>query len=84
MRNAFPAIAMVIVFATATTASVKAFDGNLQNGGAGGSRFSSLHSRYGSFRESYGGARRDNFAGIRGYRSWRQGGWGAHRSVGGY
>ena len=79
MRNAFPAIAMVIVFATAMTTSVMAFDSNLQNGVVGGSRFS-RHSGYGG----YGGSRRDNFAGIRGNRSFREGGWGAHRYVGGY
>jgi len=81
MRNVFRAIA-IVVFATAMTSSAMAFDSNLQSGVAGGSRFGSLHS--GSFRGGYGGGRRDNFAGIRGYSSWRQGGWGAHRSVGGY
>jgi hypothetical protein len=84
MRNAFLAIAMVIVFATAMTTSVMAFDNNFQNGVAGGSRFGSLHSGNGSFRGGYGGGRGNNLAGIRGYSSWRQGGWGAHRSVGGY
>jgi hypothetical protein len=84
MKKMFLAIATVIVFATAMTTSATAFDSNFQNGVAGGSRFGSLHSGYGSFHGGYGGGRRDNFAGIRGYSSWRQGGWGAHRSVGGY
>jgi hypothetical protein len=84
MRNMFLALATVIVFATAMTTSAVAFDSNFQNGIAGGTRFSSLHSGYGSFRGDYGGSRRDNFAGIRGYSSWRQGGLGAHRSVGGH
>ena len=84
MRNAFPAIAAFIVFATATATSVRAYDGYFQNGVVGGSRFSGLHSGYGSFRGGYGGTRRDNFAGIRGIRSLREGAWGAHRSFGGY
>jgi len=84
MRNMFLALATVIVFATAMTTSVRAYDGYFQNGVVGGSRFSGLHSGYGSFHGGYGGTRRDNFAGIRGNRSLREGGWGAHRSVGGY
>jgi hypothetical protein len=84
MRNMFFALATVIVFATAMTTSAMAFDSNFQNGVAGGSRFGSLHSGYGSFSGGYGGSRRDNFAGIRGNRSLRESAWGAHRSVGGY
>jgi hypothetical protein len=84
MRNQLLAIAIATVFATAITTSVMAFGSDFQNGSAGGSRIGSLHSGYGSFRRGYGGGRRDNFAGIRGYSSWRQGRWGAQRSVGGY
>jgi len=83
MRNQFLAIAMVTVFATAMTSSVMAFGNEFQNGGAG-SRIGSLHSGYGSFRGGHDGGRGGNFAGIRGYSSWRQGGWGTHRAVGGF
>ncbi len=82
MRNMFLALATVLLLSTAITTSAVAFDSNFQNGVAGG--FGSLHSGYGSVHGGYGGGRRDNFAGIRGYSNWRQGGWGAHRSVGGH
>jgi len=84
MRNMFIAIATVIVFATVVTSSATAFDSNFQNGAASGSRFGGIRSAYGGSLGGYGGGRSNNLAGIRGYSSWRQGGWGIHRSVAGY
>jgi len=66
------------------TTPAMAFDGGFQNGGVGGSSVGSPHSGYRSFRGRYGSRHAGNLSGIRGYASWRQGGWGTRRSVGGY
>jgi hypothetical protein len=41
-----------------------------------------LHSDYSSFRETHVSRRDRNFSGIRGFTSWRNGGWGASRFSG--
>jgi hypothetical protein len=82
MRDRFfaSAIGLVVAFGMTTMA----FGSGIQNGGVGGSSVGGLHSGYRSSGGGYGSSRAKNFSGIRGYSSWRQGSWGARRSVGGY
>jgi len=76
MRNQLLAGAIALALAAGITTSAMAFDrgGGFHGGG--------LHSGYSSFRGSHGDMRGSNFSGIRGFASWRNGGWGASRFSG--
>jgi hypothetical protein len=76
MRNTLHATAIALALAVGITTSAAAFDhvSSLNGRYPGG-----LHSDYSSFRETHVNRRDRTFSGIRGFISWRNGGWGASR-----
>jgi hypothetical protein len=76
MRNALQAAAITLALAVGITTSAAAFDyvSSLNGRYIGG-----LHSHYSSFHKAHMSRRDRNFSGIRGFTSWRHGGWGASR-----
>jgi hypothetical protein len=77
MRNTLQAAAIALALAVGITTSAAAFDRVSSLNGRYG-----LHSDYSSFRETDVSRRDRNFSGIRGFASWRNGGWGASRFSG--
>jgi len=84
MKNQIRAILIAILLTSVTTSSAMAFDGRFQNRGTGALSIGDLHSGYSGFGGGYGSRRDRNFDGIRGFSSWRHGGWGSRRFDGGY
>jgi hypothetical protein len=84
MKNQLPAAALALTFVTGVTTGATAFErGGFHSGSLGGVR-GGLYSRYDGFRGDHGRAHDSNLSGIRGFASWRNGGWGSRRSVGDY
>jgi hypothetical protein len=79
MRNTPQAAAITLALAVGITTSAAAFD---HVGSLNGRYIGGLHSHYSSFRETQMSRRDRNFSGIRGFTSWRHGGWGASRFSG--
>jgi hypothetical protein len=94
MTKQFLAGAMAIALATGLTSSAMAFghggSGGFHGGGFhggagfGGSHGGGFRTGLGGFRGSYAALPRSNFAGVRGFTSFRYGGWGGQRFVRGY
>ena len=79
MRYTLQTAAIALALAVGITTSAAAFDHVTSLNG----RYpSGLHSDYSSFRETHVSRRDRNFSGIRGFTSWRNGGWGASRFSG--
>lgn len=79
MRNTLQVAAAALALVVGTTTSAAAFD---HASSLNGMYPSGLHSNYSSFHETHMSRRDRNFSGIRGFTSWRHGGWGASRFSG--